>query len=509
MLDPDRSGEKDCGGASDLRRLARERWAADHAEAALSAAWAAYQAQPDDCDGKVLLTALLSRYPGHIGADKKPALLKLLEDPQIDPEQIAAAGWFLMLRDDRLRANIGEDREFAALAAHLDVSDLTLVLLRESPVMDRVAERTLTRLRRWLLLSGTWRGYQRLVDALEAQALLNGGAWPFDETERALLDVSAESPIAATYLPGPTRSTEPASDDAAADAVTHAVTKQYEGWPFPAWRRITVGNSLRLPDEIRKLDPEGPNSIPVDAETLIAGCGTGREAATIALAYPATRITAIDLSETSLKYARRQCDLVGATNIRFIRLDLHKIAELGERFDAIYCSGVLHHLPDPEAGWSALAAVLRPGGVMKIMVYSRIARFLVSATRNLIRDLAAGPITDDLLRRVRQRIMEHSEFAPARLLMNTRDFSTLIGTYDLLLHPHEDPFDVPRISRGLERLRLRLISFLLPTIDAALRYDARYPHDPRHRDIAAWARFERSELPRYAGLYTFVCRKPL
>ena len=112
MLDPDRSGEKDCGGASDLRRLARERWAADHAEAALSAAWAAYQAQPDDCDGKVLLTALLSRYPGHIGADKKPALLKLLEDPQIDPEQIAAAGWFLMLRDDRLRANIGADREF-------------------------------------------------------------------------------------------------------------------------------------------------------------------------------------------------------------------------------------------------------------------------------------------------------------------------------------------------------------------------------------------------------------
>ena len=93
--------------------------------------------------------------------------------------------------------------------------------------------------------------------------------------------------------------------------------------------------------------------------------------------------------------------------------------------------------------------------------------------------------------------------------MNTRDFSTLVGTYDLLLHPHEDPFDVPRISRGLERLGLRLISFLLPTIDAALRYDARYPHDPRHRDIAAWARFERSELPRYAGLYTFVCRKPL
>ena len=146
---------------------------------------------------------------------------------------------------------------------------------------------------------------------------------------------------------------------------------------------------------------------------------------------------------------------------------------------------------------------------MKIMVYSRIARFLVVAARNLIRDVTAEPITDDVLRRVRQCLMEHAEYAPANLLMNTQDFSTLVGTYDLLLHPHEDPFNVPRIARALDRLGLHLISFLPPTTDAAARYDARYPHDPRHRDMAAWAQFEKSELPIYAGLYTFMCRKPL
>jgi 2-polyprenyl-3-methyl-5-hydroxy-6-metoxy-1,4-benzoquinol methylase len=492
---------------SDLRRLAREQWAAGHAEAALSTAWAAYEEEPDDRDGRALLAHLLFRYPIEIGPEKSRTFLELMEDPQIDPDQISAAGWHLILRGEERWQNVRNDADFAALAAHLDGHDLTLTLLRESPVCNRAAERTLTRLRRWLLLSGRWHCYEKLADALQAQAILNGGAWPFDQTERAALNDPACLPIVAAYLP---RSAAPKSDgDAVADAVTQAVTKLYEGWPFPAWRRITVGNPTRLPDEIRKLDPEGPNSIPADANVLIAGCGTGREAATVALTYPEATVTAIDLSESSLDYARRQCGLVGAPNIRFIRLDLHKVAELGERFDAIYCSGVLHHLPDPENGWRALEAVLQPGGVMKIMVYSRIARFLVIAARTLIRDLMVEPITDEVLRRVRQRIMEHTEYGPANLLMNTQDFSTLVGTYDLLLHPHEDPFDVPRIARALDRLGLHLISFLLPTTDAAARYDARYPHDPGHRDMAAWAQFEKNELPIYAGLYAFMCRKPL
>src|SRR6202045_4677538 len=293
--DPSRQGVPEV--RSDLRRLAREQWAAGRAAAALSTAWAGYEEQPDDRDGKALLAHLLLRYPSEIGPEKSRALLGLLQDPQIDPDQISAAGWHLVLREERWQ-NARNDADFAALAAHLDGDDLTLTLLRESPVFNRAAERTLTRLRRWLLLSGRWHCYEKLADALQAQAILNGGAWPFDQTERAVLNDPACLPIIAAYLP---RSAAPKSDgDAVADAVTQAVTKLYEGWPFPAWRRITVGNPTRLPDEIRKLDPEGPNSIPADANVLIAGCGTGREAATVALTYPEATVTAIDLSESSL-----------------------------------------------------------------------------------------------------------------------------------------------------------------------------------------------------------------
>jgi SAM-dependent methyltransferase len=432
----------------------------------------------------------------------------LLQHPQIDPDQISPAGWRLVRRAYDGFRQAGDDGDLRALAARLADEELVLILLRESPVIDRTAERTLTRVRRWLLISGEWPDHPRLVEALGAQAMLNGGAWPFDDMERARLEMPGSQPIAAAYLARPDRRAESAPD-MSCQAVTRVVRTLYEGWPFPAWRRITVPSGMRLADEVRRLDPDGPDSIPDNASILVAGCGTGREAATLALTYPQARVTAIDISEASLDYARRQCALVGAPHIRFLRLDLHHCAQIGERFDAVHCSGVLHHLPDPEAGWGALADVLRPGGAMKIMLYSRIARFLVTAARSLIGDLANEPVTDDLLRRVRQRLLERPDHAAAKPLMETTDFSTLVGTYDLLLHSHEDPFDLPRIGRALDRFGLRLIAFLLPSADAVARYDAQFPHDPRHRDLAAWARFEKSELPRYAGLYTFMCRKPL
>jgi len=493
--------------AAELRRAARAHWAADCPDAALAAAWAAYEAQAEHRNGRALLARLLHGYPRMVGRDRKDALLGLLRHPQVDPDEISPAGWHLIRSADGRWTDPRDEADLAALAAFINGDDLARALLEESPVADRAVERTLTRLRRWLLLSGRWRDFPRTVAALCAQATLNGGAWPFDETERALLG-GASRAIAAAYLPEGSPPAGPITGGEA-DAVTQAVRQMYEGWPFPPWRRITIAGGTSLRDEVRRLDPDGPDSIPDDARVLVAGCGTGREAALVALAYPQARVTAIDLSAANIDHARRRCAAVGATDIRFERLDLYDCAQLGEQFDAIFCSGVLHCLPDPEAGWSALAAILRPGGVMKIMVYSRITRFQVTAARSLIADLLAEPIDDDLLRRVRRRIMDRPDHAAAKLIAETQIFSTLAGTYVVLVRPHEDPFDVARIARALDRIGLRLTAFLPRSPDATARYDAQYPHDPLHRDTAAWARFEKSELPRNAGQLVFMCRKPL
>ncbi len=81
--------------------------------------------------------------------------------------------------------------------------------------------------------------------------------------------------------------------------------------------------------------------------------------------------------------------------------------------------------------------------------------------------------------------------------------------HDLLLHRHEDPFDVPRIRRGIERLGLSLIGFVLPTGAHRARYRREHPGDPLFRDYESWAALEKSEPFLFAAMYEFWCRKPL
>jgi hypothetical protein len=65
---------------------------------------------------------------------------------------------------------------------------------------------------------------------------------------------------------------------------------------------------------------------------------------------------------------------------------------------------------------------------------------------------------------------------------------------------------IPRIARALERLRLRLISFVLPMPDIRARYDAMFPADRTHRSLQSWAMFERREPTAFISQYIFWCR---
>src|SRR5262249_33667308 len=155
------------------------------------------------------------------------------------------------LRSHALARDALDDAALEPLAVAFGNDELATALLREAPVYSPVAERLLTRLRRWLLLSGERRRHSGLVSALTAQASLNGGAWPFDETERTRLDDG--NGLVAAYLPR--RSPTGAIGAETADPITRAVTTQYEGWPYPAWTRITLPEPRRFPDVIRELDP--------------------------------------------------------------------------------------------------------------------------------------------------------------------------------------------------------------------------------------------------------------
>jgi len=158
-------------------------------------------------------------------------------------------------------------------------------------------------------------------------------------------------------------------------------------------------------------------------------------------------------------------------------------------------------LPEPEKGWAVLVEALKPNGVMQVSVFSSVARLAVRAIRTTLGDLTNKPVTGDLLREVRRRVIER--FADG--IPTSVDFYTLAGVCDLLMPRHEDPFDVPRIRRAIDSFGLRLLRFRIRDLGYRRRYLQEYPHDPLFRDFDAWTAFEKQH-PTFHGMYSFWCR---
>lgn len=455
----------------------------------------ALQDDPGNARMKQLAAGLLRISTVVLDRKFEGVLHALLTDPDVDPSAIERAGWRLIAADGRFPKPETDPREAADWLEH---DAFAQSLLAEAVLtIIQVEQAVLGPLRNWLLMSGVSDEFPRATAALAAQAALNGGAWPFTEVEGRALE--GAGPIAAAYLPP--RPAVPGKPLAWVSAVTRDVAAQYEGWPYPAWRRAMAGRGESLREVIAALGPDAPQDLPEHAELLVAGCGTGHEPVLWARRFPKLRITAIDLSAASLAYAEARAKEAGIANVTFEQRDLHDAAGLGRAFDIVLSSGVLHHLADPEAGWAAIAAVLKPGGAMRLQLYSKAARAALQPALDRIAPLTAQPMSDDLLRTVRQWLGNDAS------VNRSPDFFTLGGVHDLLLHAHEDSFDVPRIRAAIERLGLKLLRFELPTAAHRARYAAEHSDDPNFRDIAAWEELERDDPMAFAGMHDFWCMK--
>ncbi|HEY5106829.1 MAG TPA: class I SAM-dependent methyltransferase [Caulobacteraceae bacterium] len=105
--------------------------------------------------------------------------------------------------------------------------------------------------------------------------------------------------------------------------------------------------------------------LPANAVGLDAGCGSGRWA--IAVAPRVGRLHCIDASEEALGVARRR--LEGMANVVFHAASIEVMPISDETMDFGYSLGVLHHLPDPEAGLAACVSKLKRGAPMLVYIY--------------------------------------------------------------------------------------------------------------------------------------------
>jgi SAM-dependent methyltransferase len=186
-----------------------------------------------------------------------------------------------------------------------------------------------------------------------------------------------------------------------------------------------------------------------DLAILVAGCGTS-QAATYAVRWPAASVLGIDFSATSVRSTedlkrRHQLD-----NLTVRELAIERTAELESRFDQIVCTGVLHHLHDPEAGIRALRAVLKPEGVMHLMLYAPYGRSGIYMMQEFCRRTGI-PSTDEGMRQLMGVLHElPSEHPIVPLLRAAPDFDSPAAFADALLNPQDRAYSVPELFRLLE-----------------------------------------------------------
>jgi len=100
---------------------------------------------------------------------------------------------------------------------------------------------------------------------------------------------------------------------------------------------------------------------------LDAGCGKGRHLR-LAAAFGAKEVIGVDLGPAVDAAAQNTADL---DNVHVVQGDLTRPPFRPESVDLIYSIGVLHHLPEPEAGFRALSPLLVPGGRFVAWLYAR------------------------------------------------------------------------------------------------------------------------------------------
>jgi len=186
---------------------------------------------------------------------------------------------------------------------------------------------------------------------------------------------------------------------------------------------------------------------------LIAGCGTS-QAAKHAMRWPAAQVTGIDFSATSVRCTEDLKRKYSLDNLRVRQLPVERVSDLATSFDQIVCTGVLHHLPDPDAGLSALRGVLKPDGVMHLMVYAPYGRTGIYMLQEFCRRI--GIHAND--QEIRDLIAALTALPPGHplenLLREAPDFRQEAALADALLNPQDRSYSVPQLFDFIEKAGL-------------------------------------------------------
>ena len=239
--------------------------------------------------------------------------------------------------------------------------------------------------------------------------------------------------------------------------MSEIVQRHYEQYPYP---RYPVLASVRTSDtyalNLQSLwSYANGTTLPSEARTiLVAGCGTFAPYP-FSLANQECSVTALDLSERSIRRARLHCLLHGRRNIRFVTGDLEESTLLPGPFGLIDAYGVLHHLDDPLAGLQTLVRRLTTGGIIRLMLYSSITRRDEESLRRAFRLLKITSVQT-----VRDMVRRSPPGSRLRTFFEaSREVDDDVGVADALLHPSVRTYRIDGLLNLLKKAGLKVLRF--------------------------------------------------
>ena len=237
-------------------------------------------------------------------------------------------------------------------------------------------------------------------------------------------------------------------ESAAGHDVATAVKDFYERYPYPRptddldnYRRRWQDQNRRRAD-FHLFWPDKPYT--EERTILVAGCGTS-QAAKHAARCPAARVIGIDFSATSVRHTedlKRKYDL---SNLAVHQLSIDRVSDLELTFDEIVCTGVLHHLTNPETALRSLRDVLDPDGAMHLMVYAPYGRAGIYMLQEFCRGIGIQASDAEIRDLVLALGALPAGHPLARLLREAPDFRHEAALADALLHPQDRAYSVPQL----------------------------------------------------------------
>ena len=287
------------------------------------------------------------------------------------------------------------------------------------------------------------------------------------------------------------------------NGVSKLVKCQYEENPYPRWFKPTIlKKGMSINEFVKNLDLNVSDDYEAIEypEVLIAGCGTGQHAINTASRFSRSNVTAFDLSYNSVSYGLRKSIEHNIDNINFMQGDILNIKKLNKEFDIIECSGVLHHMEKPKDGLRELTGVLRKRGLIKIGLYSSLARRNITKFRNQY--LNSGDNIDIKTLKSLRKVIINSSDDNIKNFTKYLDFYSSSEVRDMLFNTQEHTFNINEIEELLFEMGLKFCGF------TGFGNTVNKNNDNFDKfNLTNWGSREKENPDMFIGMYQLWCQK--